>query len=56
MALAAISNGLPPRSRLFDIAKLRARRAAMTEILERGRYLNAEDAERIAAIKRRRPL
>ncbi|HWU18180.1 MAG TPA: hypothetical protein VN155_10900 [Devosia sp.] len=49
----------------YDIALLRARRAEKLgltydeytlEILERGRYLNAEDADRIAAIKRRRPL
>ncbi|GLQ08634.1 hypothetical protein GCM10007913_05660 [Devosia yakushimensis] len=49
----------------YDIALLRARRAEKLgltydeytlEILERGRYLNAEDAERIAAILRRRPL
>lgn len=49
----------------YDIALLRARRAEKLgltydeytlEILERGRYLNVEDAERIAAIKRRRPL
>lgn len=50
----------------YDIAVLRARRAEALgltyreytlEILERGRYLSAEvDAERIAEIKRRRPL
>jgi hypothetical protein len=43
----------------FDIAKLRAQRAALIgltydeyvlEILERGRYLNASDTERIAQI------
>lgn len=49
----------------YDIAIMRARRAEALgltydeytlEILERGRYLNAADAERIAAIQRRRPL
>lgn len=49
----------------FDIARLRARRAAMIgltyeeyvlEILERGRYLSAGDTERIAEIKRKRPI
>ncbi len=49
----------------YDIALMRARRAEKLgltydeyslEILERGRFLNAEDADRIAAIKRRRPL
>lgn len=49
----------------FDIARLRARRAAMIgltyeeyvlEILERGRYLSAGDVERIAEIKRKRPI
>lgn len=49
----------------YDIAIMRARRAEALgltyneytlEILERGRYLSAADAERIAAIKRRRPL
>lgn len=48
-----------------DIARLRARRAAMIgltyeeyvlEILERGRYLSAGDTERIAEIKRKRPI
>ena len=43
----------------FDIARMRARRAAMlgltyeeyvAEILERGRYLQASDKDRIAAI------
>lgn len=47
----------------FDIAKLRAQRAALIgltydeyvlEILERGRYLNAGDAERIAQIVAKR--
>jgi len=47
----------------FDIAKLRAQRAALIgltyeeyvlEILERGRYLNAGDAERIAEIVAKR--
>ncbi|KKB07220.1 hypothetical protein VE26_10370 [Devosia chinhatensis] len=47
----------------FDIAKLRAQRAALIgltydeyvlEILERGRYLNAGDAQRIAEIVARR--
>lgn len=49
----------------FDIARLRARRAAMIgltyeeyvlEILERGRYLSAGDTERIAEIKRKRSI
>ena len=49
----------------YDIAMMRVRRAEALgltyqeytlEILERGRYLSAADAERIAAIKRRRPL
>lgn len=49
----------------YDIAVMRARRAEALgltydeytlEILERGRYLSAADADRIAAIKRRRPL
>ena len=49
----------------YDIAVMRARRAAALglsyaeytlEILERGRYLSATDAERIAEIKRRRPI
>mgnify|MGYP006983100118 FL=1 len=49
----------------FDIARLRARRAAMIgltydeyvlEILERGRYLSAADATRIAEIVARRPV
>jgi hypothetical protein len=50
----------------YDIAVMRARRAEALglsyreytlEILERGRYLSAEaDADRIAEIKRRRPL
>jgi hypothetical protein len=49
----------------FDIARLRARRAAMIgltyeeyvlEILERGRYLHAGDSERIAEIQRQRPI
>jgi len=49
----------------YDIAVLRARRAEMLgltyeeftlEILERGRYLSAGDTERIAEIKRRRPI
>ena len=49
----------------WAIAILRARRAQALgltydeytlEILERGRHLNEGDAERIAAIKRRRPL
>lgn len=47
----------------LDIARLRAQRAAMIgvtyeeyvlEILERGRYLNAGDSERIAQIVARR--
>jgi hypothetical protein len=47
----------------FDIAKLRAQRAALIgltydeyvlEILERGRYLGASDTERIAQIVARR--
>jgi hypothetical protein len=47
----------------FDIAAMRARRAAMIgltydeyvlEILERGRYLNAADTDRIAQIIARR--
>lgn len=49
----------------YDIAIMRARRAETLglsyeeytlEILERGRYLSATDADRIAEIKRRRPL
>lgn len=49
----------------YDIAVMRARRAEALgltyreytlEILERGYYLSARDAERIAQIKRRRPL
>lgn len=50
----------------YDIAVMRARRAEAMgltyreytlEILERGRYLSADaDAERIAEIKRRRPI
>jgi hypothetical protein len=49
----------------YAIALMRARRAQALgltydeytlEILERGRHLNEGDAERIAAIKRRRPL
>jgi hypothetical protein len=49
----------------YDTAIRRARKAEALgltyeeytlEILERGRYLQAEDTERIAAIKRRRPL
>jgi hypothetical protein len=49
----------------YDIAVLRARRAALIgltyeeytlEILERGRYLGTGDVERIAEIKRKRPL
>lgn len=49
----------------FDIAKLRAQRAALIgltydeyvgEILERGRYLNAGDTIRIAEIIAKRPL
>ena len=50
----------------YDIAVMRARRAEALgltyreytlEILERGRYLSAEaDADRIAEIKRKRPL
>jgi hypothetical protein len=49
----------------YDIAIMRARRAEALgltyaeytlEILERGRYLSAADAERIAQIKLRRPL
>ena len=57
------------RKAAFDapwaIALMRARRAQALgltyeeytlEIIERGRFLNAGDAERIAAIKRRRPL
>ncbi|WP_375452595.1 hypothetical protein [uncultured Devosia sp.] len=49
----------------FDIARMRARRAQALgltyseytlEILERGRYLQAGDTERIAQIKRRRPV
>ncbi len=49
----------------YDIAVMRARRAEALgltyreytlEILERGRYLNAGDSERIAEIKLRRPL
>jgi hypothetical protein len=47
----------------FDIAKLRAQRAALIgltydeyvlEILERGRYLNAGDKQRIAEIVAKR--
>ena len=47
----------------FDVAKLRVQRAALIgltydeyvlEILERGRYLNASDTERIAQIVARR--
>lgn len=49
----------------YDIAVLRARRAALIgltyeeytlEILERGRYLGTGDVERIAEIKRKRPI
>lgn len=49
----------------YDIAVRRARKAEALgltyaeytlEIMERGRYLQAEDVERIAAIKRRRPI
>jgi hypothetical protein len=49
----------------YDIAVMRARRAEALgltydeytlEILERGRYLSAADADRIAAIKLRRPV
>ncbi len=49
----------------YDIAIMRARRAEALgltyieytlEILERGRYLSAADAARIAEIRRRRPL
>ena len=49
----------------YDVAVLRARRAALIgltyeeytlEILERGRYLSTGDVERIAEIKRRRPI
>lgn len=49
----------------YDIAILRARRAEALgltyeeftlEILERGRYLSATDTERIAEIKRKRPI
>ena len=49
----------------YDIAVMRARRAEALgltyreytlEILERGRYLSATDADRIAEIQRRRPL
>ena len=49
----------------YDIAIMRARRAEALgltyaeytlEILERGRYLSLADADRIAEIKRRRPL
>lgn len=49
----------------YDIAVMRVRRAEalgltyeeyVLEILERGRYLGASDTERIAEIKRRRPL
>jgi hypothetical protein len=49
----------------YDIAVMRARRAEALgltyreytlEILERGRYLSTADADRIAEIKRRRPL
>lgn len=49
----------------YDIAVMRARRAEALgltyreytlEILERGRYLSTTDADRIAEIKRRRPI
>jgi len=49
----------------FDIARIRAQRAALigltyeeyvSEILERGRYLNASDKDRIAEILARRPV
>jgi len=49
----------------YDIAVMRARRAEKLgltyeeytlEIMERGRYLQATDVDRIAAIKRKRPL
>lgn len=49
----------------YDIAVMRARRAEALgltyeeytlEILERGRYLSAADTDRIAQIKRHRPL
>lgn len=49
----------------YDIAVMRARRAEALgltyreytlEILERGRYLSTGDADRIAEIKRRRPI
>lgn len=59
-ALDAVWRNVP-----FDIARMRARRAEALgltyreytlEILERGRYLCKADAERIAEIKRRRPL
>lgn len=49
----------------YDIAVMRARRAEALgltyreytlEILERGRYLSATDADRITEIKRRRPI
>ena len=49
----------------YDIAVMRARRAEVLgltyreytlEILERGRYLSTADADRIAEIKRRRPI
>ena len=58
-ALAAISSSGKAFDAPFDIAKLRAHRAALIgltydehflEILERGRYLCASDAERIAQI------
>jgi hypothetical protein len=49
----------------MDIARLRARRAEALgltydeytlEILERGRYLQASDTDRLAEIKRKRPM
>ncbi|WP_449395152.1 hypothetical protein [Devosia riboflavina] len=49
----------------YDVAVLRARRAALIgltyeeytlEILERGRYLGTADVDRIAEIKRHRPI
>jgi hypothetical protein len=49
----------------YEIALMRARRAAKLgltyeeyslEIMERGRYLQITDTERIAEIKRRRPI
>lgn len=49
----------------YDIAVMRARRAEALgltyeeytlEIMERGRYLQVTDVERIAAIKRKRPV